>query len=63
MPEWLAFVLFIAAYVVLLKLLLPRFGARTCRFGSCRVDSVIEPKSQSPAAKLSSTHAAGGSSR
>jgi hypothetical protein len=38
MPEWLGFVLFIAAYVLLMKLLVPRFGARTCRFGSCRYD-------------------------
>jgi hypothetical protein len=59
MPEWLGFVLFIAAYVVLLKLLLPRFGARSCRFGSCRYHSAMEAKSQSGAAKLSSSHAAG----
>jgi hypothetical protein len=44
MPEWLGFVLFIAAYVVLLKLLLPRFGARACRFGSCRYHATSEGK-------------------
>jgi len=38
MPEWLGFILFIAA-VVLMKLLLPRLGARTCVFGSCRYES------------------------
>jgi len=39
MPEWLGFVLFIAAYVVLMKLVVPRFGARRCMFGSCRIES------------------------
>jgi hypothetical protein len=61
MPEWLGFVLFIAAYVVLLKLLLPRFGSRTCKFGSCRYDAAAAAKSESRAAKLSSSQAAGGS--
>jgi len=53
MPEWLGFVLFIAAYVVLMKLLVPRFGARTCRSGSCRCDSqpTLDPKSQTHALK------------
>ncbi len=59
MPEWLGFVLFIAAYVVFLKLLLTRFGARTCRFGSCRYHSATDAKSQSAAEKFSSSHAAG----
>jgi len=45
MPEWLGFVLFIAAYVVLLKFVVPRFGARTCRFGSCRYHSPLDAKS------------------
>ncbi len=45
MPEWLGFVLFIVAYVVLLKFVVPRFGARTCRFGSCRYHSSVDAKS------------------
>jgi hypothetical protein len=50
MPEWLGFVLFIAAYVVFLKLLLPRFGARSCVSGSCRSDSQPALKSKSHSA-------------
>jgi hypothetical protein len=29
MPEWLGFILFIGAYVVLMKWVLPRFGVPT----------------------------------
>jgi hypothetical protein len=39
MPEWLAVILFIGAYVVLMKWILPRFGVPTCMSNSCSVES------------------------
>jgi hypothetical protein len=49
MPEWLGFVLFIAAYVLFFKLLVPRFGARRCPLGACHRDAEPAKNSKSPA--------------
>jgi len=39
MPEWLAVLLFIAGYWVVMKWILPKFGVPTCMAGTCSVGS------------------------
>lgn len=36
-PEWLKPILFVAGYVVLMRLLLPAMGVPTCMSGTCGV--------------------------
>jgi len=49
MPEWLAIVLFFAAYLVIMRWVLPRFGVPTWMSNSCGVESRHEKNPQAGA--------------